>query len=143
MKKIKFLIIAVILVGCNCEYKLNRVLKKCPELLAKDTIKTIDTITVNGIQSDTIFKHYYHDTVIMHKGQLTVKYFYNTKDSTVYLYGKCDTIKQIIVKKIPYEKIINASRINKIALKYLTGLLVTSIILLIIIKTIDYNGKQN
>lgn len=57
--------------------------------IKSDTI--INTIYIKESKSDTIFKnHIVRDTVIIKDNKLTVRYFYNTKDSTVYLDGKCD-----------------------------------------------------
>ena len=107
------IIVAVFLViclvpSCTCESKLARIKKNCPELLVKDTLRFKDTIYTQKVTKDTLFKfsHTRSDTVIVKEGQMTVKYFYNTKDSTIYLSGKCDTIRIIKEYNMPYEKIV-------------------------------------
>jgi hypothetical protein len=62
---------------------------------------------INGFQKDTIFNYLVKDTVIIREGGLTMKYFYNTHDSTVYLSGKCDTIYIPYTKDIPVNQILN------------------------------------
>jgi len=101
-----FLFMMLSISGCSCEAKLGRIKNKCPQLLVKDTIKYRDTIYSPLVQKDTIFKFFSRDTVIVREGQLTMKYFYNSSDSTVYLSGKCDTVKIPFEVKIPYEKIV-------------------------------------
>lgn len=96
----------LLLSGCTCEKRLLRIKKTCPDLVKKDTIKIIDTIYTMVSEKDTIFRFDSKDTVIIKEGKLTVKYFYNTKDSMVYLSGKCDTIRIIREINIPYEKVI-------------------------------------
>lgn len=107
MKALTILLLTILAYSCTCERKLDKVLKKCPELLVNDTIKIRDTIVINGVQKDTIFNYLVKDTVIIREGGLTMKYFYNTHDSTVYLSGKCDTIYIPYTKDIPVNQIIN------------------------------------
>jgi uncharacterized membrane protein len=61
----------------------------------------IDTIVTDSVVTDTIFKHnLVRDTLTLHKDKLTVKYFFNTHDSTVYLWGKCDSDTVFVQKQI-------------------------------------------
>jgi glycerol uptake facilitator-like aquaporin len=91
------LIVGAMLASCSCNYHLDKARQKCGSHTIKDTIHIVDTLMVASTQTDTIFKttHTEHDTTIIREGRLTVKYFYNTHDSTVYLSGKCDTVKVI------------------------------------------------
>lgn len=107
MKTILIIITLLLAYSCTCERKLDKVLKKCPELLLNDTIRIRDTIVINGVQKDTIFNYLVKDTVIIREGGLTMKYFYNTHDSTIYLSGKCDTIYIPYTKDIPVNQILN------------------------------------
>lgn len=107
MKALTILLLTILAYSCTCERKLDKVLKKCPELLVNDTIKIRDTIVINGVQKDTVFNYLVKDTVIIREGGLTMKYFYNTHDSTIYLSGKCDTIYIPYTKDIPVNQILN------------------------------------
>lgn len=107
MKALTILLLTILAYSCTCERKLDNVLKKCPELLVNDTIKIRDTIVINGVQKDTVFNYLVKDTVIIREGGLTMKYFYNTHDSTIYLSGKCDTIYIPYTKDIPVNQILN------------------------------------
>ena len=91
------LVIACALCSCSCNWHLDKAAQKCGSHIIKDTIHIIDSVLIASNHTDTIFKftHSQHDTTILREGRLTVKYFYNTHDSTVYLSGKCDTVKVI------------------------------------------------
>jgi hypothetical protein len=74
----------------------------------------IDTIVTDSVVTDTVFKHrLVKDTVTLHKDKLTVKYFYNTTDSTVYLWGKCDSdtvyVQKQIINKINTDSFLKAN----------------------------------
>jgi len=100
MRLLLLTLCVTILTGCGCEYHLRKARAKCG--VTTETITVHDTITVNSVSTDTLFKFYHtqKDTTIIREGRLTMKYYYNTKDSTVFLSGKCDTIR------VPYEKTI-------------------------------------
>lgn len=98
-------VIGMLCNSCSCESRLSRVAKRCPSLLEKDTIHLHDTVTTKIVQRDTIFKYNSSDTIILKEGNMTVKYFYRS-DSTVYLYGKCDTIRIIREIAVPYERLV-------------------------------------
>ena len=125
------LLITSLLYSCTCEKRLDKVLAKCPELLQHDTIKIRDTIVINGVQKDTVFNYLVKDTVIIREGGLTMKYFYNTHDSTVYLSGKCDTIYVPYVKDLPVSQILNENSSTDWWVYLAIGFLAVVIILLL------------
>ena len=97
---IAFIIAAILLFllnSCSCDYYLNKAKAKCGYTLKNDTIYRNDTTIVRGVHKDTVFHYLQKDTVIVHEGKLTMKYYYH--DSLIYLAGKCagDTI----VKRVP------------------------------------------
>jgi hypothetical protein len=60
-----------------------------------------DTVYTDSVFKDTVFLFgRIRDTVILKEDKLTVKYFYNRKDSTVYLSGECDKDTLIVEKEI-------------------------------------------
>lgn len=91
----------ILLASCDCNYHLKKAQKKCGLKQLTDTVYVKDTTYIDKVVKDTIFKYYQKDTVIVREGRLTMKYFYNSHDSTVYLNGKCDTIK--IIKEVPVQ----------------------------------------
>lgn len=94
------IIISLFFASCSCNYHLKKVQSKCGYTTKTDTLTLHDTITTERTIKDTLFK-YSSDTVVLKQNNLTVKYFYNTKDSTIYLQGKCDTIIKVVTKKVP------------------------------------------
>lgn len=108
---LKYLYISVLSIffySCSCDYHMSKIKKKCPHVLEADTIIVHDTIRIPKVTKDTVFKFNYFqkDTVVIKEGRLTMKYFYNTTDSTVYLNGKCDTIRIIREIPVPIEKTV-------------------------------------
>lgn len=96
--------------SCTPGERIQRICKKHPEVCKRDTqwITLRDTFMIPAKVIDTIFKpHTLHDTLILQKDHFTIKYFYNTKDSTVYLAGKTDTIVKVIEKRVPVTEQIN------------------------------------
>ena len=111
MKLSRLILILLILTSCNAEKKLQRLVKKNPELKKADTITIQDTLTVitNKVQTDTVtsLKSITNDTLIITKENLTVKTVYNYETDSIFVYGECDTdtITKIIERQIPYNKI--------------------------------------
>lgn len=106
LKYIIIFITCVLVTSCACDYHMGKIRKKCPSILEKDTIRVHDTIRISSVERDSSFYYMQKDTVIIKEGRLTMKYFYNTTDSTVYLSGKCDTIRVVREIQIPVEKTI-------------------------------------
>lgn len=96
---ILFLAVLTGLYSCSCSYHIKRIKNKCG--VEKDTVWRVDTTIVDRVEKDSIFYYHTKDTVIIREGKLTMKYFYNHSDSTVYLNGECDST--IIVKSVPVE----------------------------------------
>jgi len=91
--------ILILFASCTPQQKLQRLLKKHPELQKKDTTWTRDTVYINSRSVDTVFYYKQTDTIIKKENGAIIKYYYNTKDSTVYLRGECDTIR--IIREVP------------------------------------------
>ena len=116
MNKIIVILLSIFLVGCNpfiskdlrrknkCNRKLERVTKKCPELLKKDTlIANLDTtIVTNEVRVDTLVSTK-HDTIEIIKDKFRVK-IVNLID-TLLVEGGCDADTVVITKtvKVPYK----------------------------------------
>jgi hypothetical protein len=96
-------LLSCFIIACRTpEQKLQRLIKKHPELVKVDTVWQIDTVIVKEVKKDTVFSLFEsHDTVTIIKDKLTIKHFYNKHDSTVYLSGKCDT--DTIIKEVPVQ----------------------------------------
>ncbi len=95
------LIFSLFLASCSPQARLANLIKRHPELATRDTITRVDTITILPGAADTLIYYKQTDTVIVKENGVTVKYFYNTKDSTVYIHGERDTI--LIVREVPVQ----------------------------------------
>lgn len=111
MKKLTIaILLATVLIGCSPERRLQRLVKRYPHLLAKDTITIRDTFITKEVSKDTVFNlSNSRDTVVIKQDKLTIKYFYNRQKDSVYLQGKCDADTVVKVIKVPYDKIIYKS----------------------------------
>ena len=100
MTKIVGILLFTFLISCTPQQRLNRLVRKNPHLATSTIEYRTDTIVTSSVSIDTVFNHFHtRDTITLQKDNLTVKYFYNTKDSTIYLSGKCDTIT--IIRDVP------------------------------------------
>jgi hypothetical protein len=102
-----FILLLPLFFACSPQKRINRIVKRNPELLQVDTITVTDTIrdTISVFTErtyyDTIVKAL-HDTITIEKDNLTIKYYYDTILKEAYIYGECDTV----FLEIPYEKIV-------------------------------------
>lgn len=99
MRLLLIIPVLVFISSCGCNYHLKKVNAKCGISSLTDTLWVKDTTFIDRVTKDTLFKYYTRDTVIVREGRLTMKYFYNSHDSTVYLNGRCDTV--FVVKSVP------------------------------------------
>lgn len=111
-----FLILSLIIISCSPQRRFDRLIKKNPWLLTKDTLfikDTIrDTIRINipEVRVDTVVEYIdLFDTIYIEKEQLKVKVWMD-RYNKIYIQGKCDTV--YIIK--PYEKIVE----RKIPIRY-------------------------
>ena len=118
--KILFIILAFVIASCNpfiskdlrqknrCNRKLERVTKKCPQLLVQDTIivKIDTTIIINEVKKDSSFAAGVGDTIYIDKEKLSIK-FIRLKADSFFIEGKCkgDTIYIDKIIRVPYQKI--------------------------------------
>lgn len=119
--------------SCSCEFYQRKLDKKCPKV--QDTLTVHDATYIPEVTTDTVVKYWARDTVVIREGKLTVKYFYNNHDSTVYLQGKCaaDTVYKEI--KVPYEK-------NLIKPDYFPNWLKWSVITLLLLIIVGFVLKK-
>ena len=123
----------VLLSSCSCQFYQRKLDKKCPKV--QDTIIVHDTLITSNVTTDTIFKYFQRDTVIVREGKLTMKYFYNSHDSTVYLNGRCapDTIIREI--RVPYEQ-------NRVEVDYWPGWAKWVVITLLLLLVIGFLSRK-
>lgn len=112
MKRLIYIIALItLIISCTPQRRLERLLRKHPELTSIDSITIHDTIrvTVPEVHLDTVVTlQQLYDTVYLEQEQLKVKVWMD-RYHKVYIQGKCDTvyIDKIVTRKIPiriYEK---------------------------------------
>lgn len=109
MRCLSLLLLVISIYSCSPQRRINRIIKRNPELLTKDTIVYRDTIKVESHTVDTTFIHTAsNDTVVVEDSVMVIKYVNNGK--TVYLKGECKEREVIIEKKIPYDKIVAVTK---------------------------------
>ena len=115
----RFIALLILLSSCSCNYHLKRAEAKC------GTRKIVDTLLINSVQLDTLFKPIQGDTVYLTKDRLKIKYVKLAGDS-VFITGKCDSIISIREVKVPCTTTILEPTVSKwhIALYILIALLV-------------------
>jgi hypothetical protein len=113
---IKYIVFILLIISCSPQRRFDRLIRKHPELLTKDTLIVKDTIrdtirlNVPEVRVDTVVEYIdLFDTIYIEKEQLKVKVWMD-RELKVYIQGKCDTV--YIVK--PYEKIVE----RKIPIRY-------------------------
>jgi len=115
LKRINSVIIFLLLIACSPQQKLNRLIKKHPELLNQDTLSLIvhDTIYIESVRYDTTTQLYYHDsTIVVNNEKVYLKYFYDTLTREIFHEVTCygDTVYYtkevpVIVDKVVVEEL--------------------------------------
>lgn len=127
--RILFIILALLVISCGQKAWTKRGYKKG---WITSEIK-YDTVYTDSVSKDTVFRFgVIRDTVIVKEDKLTVKYFYNNSDSTVYISGECekDTIRvEKIINRIETKESIDWKT-------YMIGFLLLILIALLIISKI-------
>lgn len=139
VRPVLFIGILVSLGSCTPQDKLNRLIKRNPDLISSYSIIKHDTIVTQSVSTDTVFNYFTKDTVVIREGKLTMKYFYNSHDSTVFLRGECatDTIYREYVTQI---NTVSAKETSfNIFKRFIVGNIVSLLILVVIIYIILRN----
>ena len=104
---IRTISISLLIVSCSPQKRLNRLVKKHPELITIDTIRIVDTIIVENYLFDTTTVLHFNDSVtVINNEKVILKYFYDTLRQEIYHEVEC--IGDTIIKEtfIPIEKIV-------------------------------------
>lgn len=103
--KLLLYIIAIALLSCSPQKRLNRLVKKNPELIQKDTVIVHDTVIIPTVQIDTTTIFIPHKTVeVINNEKVRLQYRYDTITREIYHEVECkgDTIIRDIL--VPVEK---------------------------------------
>jgi len=99
--RIAIVLMCIICTSCSPQKKLNRLVKKHPELIKVDTIKVHDTTITEHVRKDTMLSWAtLYDTAYIFKDKLSIRVV-RVNDS-IYIRGEClpDTIVKTI--EVPY-----------------------------------------
>ena len=106
-KSISQILIICFLISCTPQKRLNRLVRKYPQLTQLDTIRIIDTIVIDNFNYDTIETVNYHDTtIIVNNERVEARYFYDTLRQEIYHEITCKSDTIIQDRFIPIEKVI-------------------------------------
>jgi len=97
--KIIILLSFLIFISCSPKQRLNRLLKKHPELIKNQDTTIIDTIIARSFYYDSTLKaNFFRDTIVIVKNNLTTKIHYNNNTDSLYIVNelKPDTIIKTI-----------------------------------------------
>tara|TARA_R110002020_G_scaffold149080_2_gene325251 strand:+ start:9 stop:437 length:429 start_codon:yes stop_codon:yes gene_type:complete len=107
MKYAISIITFLLVFGCSPQKKLQRLVKKHPELLQLDTIVIRDTIIIEDYVHDTTTVIRYHDSItVIDNSKVILKYFYDTLTREIHHEVECLGKEIITEKVIPYEKVV-------------------------------------
>jgi len=102
-----FIFILILIFSCSPTKRLNKIIKKNPHLLVKDTIKIVDTILIPEYSYDTIEQIIHYDTtIIVNNERVEAKYYYDTLRQEIWHEIKCKDTAIIKDRLIPIEKVI-------------------------------------
>ena len=106
-KSISQILIICFLISCSPQKRLNRLVKKYPQLTQLDTIRIIDTIVIDNYNYDTVETVNYHDTtIIVNNERIEARYFYDTLRQEIFHEITCKSDTIIQNRFIPVEKVI-------------------------------------
>lgn len=104
-KTLLILFVTLILISCNPQKRINRIIKNHPELAIADTIHIADTAITSAVMIDSaVSLEALKDTVIITKEKLEVRLIEINDTVLIHAYHEPDTL--IISKDVPVEKIV-------------------------------------
>ena len=100
-------LLILFLSSCSPQKRLQRLLKKNPQLIELDTIRVIDTVIIQRYDTTLINTIIRQDSVtLINTERIKIKYYYDTITEKIehFISLPSDTITQEVI--IPYEKIV-------------------------------------
>lgn len=133
IKKILFFCTLIFLCYCTPQQRLNKLLKKHPELVKRLDTTIIDTFITRSFYYDTTLKaNFFRDTIVINKNNIQTKVFYNYKTDSLFInnYVAPDTLIKNIT--VPAKTVEIKNKFDGI--KYIFYLAIVFLLLLGIIK---------
>ena len=95
----RYLILLLFLSSCTPQKRLERLIRKHPELVRVDSVKIIDTVITKSVSVDTMQVMNTYDTFIVNRDRLTVQVIRH--QDSIYVYGKCAGDTVVLERKVP------------------------------------------
>ena len=106
-KSISQILLICFLVSCSPQKRLNRLVRKNPQLTQLDTLRIVDTIIIDNYNYDTIETVMFHDTtIIVSNERVEARYFYDTLRQEIFHEITCKSDTIVKDRFIPIEKIV-------------------------------------
>lgn len=125
---IRIVLILLIFVSCTPQKRLERLLKKHPNLIKDSVITRIDTIIKEGTRFDTIYVSKPIDSLIIDTNGINVKVYRIYDTLRVRLQTRADTM---YVKNKEVVRYINKGKENNFMLYILIGAVLTLFLIII------------
>lgn len=93
MKDLIIWCLLLLLISCTPQYRLNRIIRRHPELARTTTETRIDTIVIQRFDTITNTKIVYHDsTIVINNERVKLQYFYDTLNKEIWHEVECKEI---------------------------------------------------
>ena len=102
------IIILIVLSSCTPQKRLNRLVKKNPELIRVDTLRIIDTVIIDSYHFDTTTKFIEHKTVeVINNERVKLQYRYDTITKEIWHEVECKGDTIIRTHEVTHPTIVN------------------------------------
>ena len=125
----RYLVLILLLASCTPQKRLDRLIRRHPELVRVDSLKIVDTVITRDVSIDTMRVMNTHDTFIVNRDRLTVQVIRH--QDSIYVFGKCAADTIVIERNVPV-KVVQANVTDTPLTTYIImfGLVVIGILVL-------------
>lgn len=102
----RYLVILLLLASCTPQKRLDRLIRRHPELVRVDSVKIVDTVITQEVSVDTMRVMNTYDTFIVNRDRLTVQVIRH--QDSIYVFGKCAADTVVIERNVPV-RVVEAS----------------------------------
>lgn len=128
----RYLVLLLLLASCTPQKRLDRLIRRHPELVRVDSVKIVDTVITRDVSVDTMRVMNTHDTFIVNRDRLTVQVIRH--QDSIYVFGKCAADTVVIERNVPV-RVVEAST-DEGVLKWLVPVLLVVIMLMLFARRI-------
>lgn len=123
----RYLVLILLLSSCTPQKRLDRLIRRHPELVRVDSVKIVDTVITRDVSIDTMRVMNTHDTFIVNRDKLTVQVIRH--QDSIYVFGKCASDTVVIERSVPVKVVESQS--DEGVLKWVVPVLLVIIMLMI------------